>query len=152
MVKRYKRSNTASMAEFVADYLEQRDEEVMQALLAAGMFVACADGQVTPVERDELLDFIDRQGFAPHSSRDDISETLDSLMRQLQAGDLLQITIELLRPVAGLSLSSVVVRTAERVAAADHEMHPAETEAIQVIRQILMKSAIAAPVANRMRN
>jgi len=152
MVKRYKRSNTASVTEFVVDYLEQRDEDVMQALLAAGMFVAYADGRVERIERDELLDFIDRQGFAPRSSRDDISEALDSLMRQLQAEDLLQTTVELLRPVAGLSFSSVVVRTAERVAAADHELHPAETEAIHVIRQILMKSASAAPVANRRRH
>ena len=149
MVKRHKRSDAGSMAEFVTDYLEQRDEEVMQALLAAGLFVACADGRVTRIERDELLDFIDRQGLAPNSSSRDVREALESLIRQLQAGDLLQTLVELLRPVAGLSLSSVVVRTAERVAAADRKLHPSEAEAIQVIRQIL--SASAAPVASRVR-
>ena len=50
MVKHRRRSNDASMAEFVTDYLEQRDEDVMQALLAAGMFVACADGRVKRVD------------------------------------------------------------------------------------------------------
>jgi tellurite resistance protein len=149
MVKRHKRSDTASRAEFVTDYLEQRDEEVMQALLAAGLFVACADGRVTRIERNVLLDFIDRQGFAPNSSRRDVSEASESLMRQLRAGDLLQTMVELLRPVAGLSLSSIVVRTAERVAAADRKLHPSETEAIRVIRQIL--SAGTAPIANRIR-
>jgi tellurite resistance protein len=95
--------------------LEQREEDLMQALLAAGMFVAYADGHVEHIERHELLDFIDRQGFTRRSSREDISQALDSLMRQLQTGDLLQ--------------------TTERVAAADHELHPAGTEAIQVIRR-----------------
>ena len=149
MVKRHKRSNTVSMAEFVTDYLEQRDEEVMQALLAAGLFVACADGRVTRIERDELLGLVDRQRLAPNSSSRDVREALESLIRQLQSGDLLQTMVELLRPVAGLSLSSVVVRTAERVAAADRKLHPSEAEAIQVIRQIL--SASVAPVASRIR-
>ena len=82
MVKRYKRSSPASMAEFEADYLEQRDDEVMQALLAAGIFVARADGGLERSECDELVDFIERQGFASRSSRRDISDALDSLMRQ----------------------------------------------------------------------
>jgi tellurite resistance protein len=33
-------------ADLVADYLEHRDEEVMQALVAAGALVALADGQL----------------------------------------------------------------------------------------------------------
>jgi hypothetical protein len=40
------------------------------------------------------------------------------------------VVIEALRPLAGLSLTSVVVRTAERVAAADRKIHPSEDKAI----------------------
>ena len=151
MVKRRKRSDALSMAECVADYLDQRDEQVMQALLAAGIFVASADGRVTQIERDELLDFVDRQGFAPTISRREMSEALDSLMQQFQADGLLRITAESLRPLASLSLSSVVVRTAGRVAAADRELHPSEIEAIQTLRQILIKLGSATPPADRMR-
>jgi hypothetical protein len=39
--------------------------------------------------------------------------------------------------VIGLSLSSVVVSTAEQVAAADRHMHPNELQAIKLIRLII---------------
>jgi hypothetical protein len=39
--------------------------------------------------------------------------------------------------VIGLSLSSVVVSTAEQVAAADRHMHPNELQAIKLIRLIM---------------
>jgi len=140
------------MAKFEVEYLEQRDDEVMQALLAAGIFVARADGRVELSECDELLNFIDRQGFAPRSSRRDISEALDSLMRQQADGKSLSTTIEMLQPIAGLALSSVVVRTPERVATADGELHALEADAIQIIRQVLLKSTSTPPVASRTRH
>ena len=46
--------------------------------------------------------------------------------------------MEALRPLAGLSLASVVVRTAERVAAADRKIHPGELRALKLIRLIMM--------------
>jgi tellurite resistance protein len=64
MTKRYTRSNTTT-AELVADYLDQRDEEVMQALVTAGAFVAFADGRVEAIERDELVNYIHRQRLVP---------------------------------------------------------------------------------------
>jgi hypothetical protein len=48
------------------------------------------------------------------------------------------VTMEALRPLAGLSLASVVVRTAERVAAADRKIHPGELRALKLIRLIMM--------------
>ena len=43
----------------------------------------------------------------------------------------------MLRPLAGLSLASVVVPTAERVAAADRKIHPGELQALKLIRLIM---------------
>jgi tellurite resistance protein len=40
--------------------------------------------------------------------------------------------------LAGLSLASVVVRTAERVAAVDGQIHPGELQALKLIRLFLM--------------
>ena len=59
-------------------------------------------------------------------------------MRELQENYNPNVVIEALRPLAGLSLTSVVVRTAERVAAADRKIHPSEEKAISLIRLIMM--------------
>jgi hypothetical protein len=48
--------------------------------------------------------------------------------------DAVTVITERLRPLAGLSLASVVVRTAERIAAADRQIHHNELQAIKLIR------------------
>jgi hypothetical protein len=58
-------------------------------------------------------------------------------VRQLEDRDSASVIVETFRPLAGLSLSSVVVSTAERVAAADRHMHPNELQAIKLIRLIM---------------
>lgn len=72
------RSKVMRKVEVVADYVDQRDEHVMQALVTVGAFMAVADGQVQVAERDELINFITRQGFVPASSKHDIAEAFDS--------------------------------------------------------------------------
>jgi tellurite resistance protein TerB len=136
MRKRYSRSN-ATTAELVADCFDQRDEQVMQALVTAGALVALADGRVEAIERQELVDYVHRQGFVPTISQDNIAEAFDSRMRQLEDRDSANVIVASFRPLAGLSLSSVVLRTAERVAAADRHMHPNELRAIKLIRLIM---------------
>jgi len=140
MAKRYAHSKP-TVIKFTADYLDQLDEEMMQALVTAGAVVALADGHVKPVERDELLNFIEQQGFVPKTSKRDAGEVFDSRLRQLEDGHTLGTIIRALRPLAGLSLSSTVVRTAEHVAMADRELHPSELEALNVIRRLLVGSA-----------
>ena len=114
---------STTTAEVAAHQLDHRDEEVMQALATAGALVALADGRVETLERDELVNFVDRQGFVPTISRRQIAEVFDSRVQQIEDRDSANVTIEALRPLAGLSLASVVVRTAEQVAAADGKIH-----------------------------
>ena len=52
--------NTA--AELSIHYFDNHDQRLMQALVTAGALVALADGRVEICERDELVDFVDRQG------------------------------------------------------------------------------------------
>ena len=137
MSNRYIPSNTTT-AELVADYLDYRDEQIMQGLVTAGALVALADGEVKSVERDELVNFINRQGFAPTTSPADITETFDSRVRELEGRYCANAIVETLRPLTGQSLASVVVRTAQRVAAADRTLHPGESRALEMIRQIMM--------------
>ena len=139
MARPYIRSNQPKSA-LVAEYLEQQDEEAMQALVTAGAFTALADGQVQFVERDELLNFIDSQGLVPPASRCDIGEIFDSRVRQLESARSFDALAGVLRPLAGSPLASAVVRSAERIAAADRDLHRSEVEALRFIRRILTTS------------
>jgi tellurite resistance protein len=73
MAKQYPRSSSTT-AELASDYSDQGDQEVMQALVTAGALVALADGRADAVERDELVNFIDRQQLVPTISQHDIAE------------------------------------------------------------------------------
>jgi tellurite resistance protein len=119
------------------DYVDYSDKEVMQALATVGALVALADGHLEDVERDELVDFVYRQDFAPAISKCGIAKAFDSRVRQLEENYSPNLIMEALRPLAGLSLASVVVRTAERVAAADRKIHPGELQALKLIRLIM---------------
>jgi tellurite resistance protein TerB len=125
------------------------DEELMQALVTAGALVALADGQMETVERHELVNFIHRQGFVPAMSQDRIAEAFDNQLRQIEDRDAAIVTAEALRPLAGLSLASVVVRTAERVAAANQKIHPGELQALKLIRLTMMTFPVKRHVLRR---
>ena len=85
------------------------DEDMLQALVTAGALVALADGELAPVERGELLSFIDRQGFIPTISQQDAAAAFDNRVRQLEDRYGANVILETLRPLAGLSLASVVM-------------------------------------------
>lgn len=135
VARQFVRSGTTAV-EPLADCLYQGDEEVMQALATVGALVARADGRIDVVERDELVNFVDRQ--LPAISADQIADAFDSVARQLKNGDSGYIVAQALRPLADPSLASVVVRAAERVAAADLQIHSGELEAIKLIQQIMI--------------
>jgi tellurite resistance protein TerB len=136
MVNQYSRPSTTT-AELGVDDLDNRDQTVLQALVTAGAVVALADGRVEAIERDELVNFIDRQGFVPSISRDEIRKAFDNRVRQLEDRDSADAIAETLRPLAGLSLASIVIRTATQVAAADRYIHPGEVRALKLIRLIV---------------
>jgi hypothetical protein len=57
---------------------------------------------VKPVKREELLNFIEQQGFAPETTKGDIRKVFDSRLRQLEDRHTLDTIIHALRPLAGL--------------------------------------------------
>jgi tellurite resistance protein len=136
MTSRYSRSHPR-IVEPLAGCLDHGDKEVMWALATVGALVARADGRIDAVERDELVNFVDRERLVPTISAHDIATAFDSCVRQLEARDGAHVVTEVLRPLSGLSLASIVVRTAERVAAADSQIHSGELEALKLIRQIM---------------
>jgi tellurite resistance protein TerB len=110
----------------------QDEEDVMQGLVAARALVAVADGRVPAIEREELINFMQR--LMPAISANAIGELFDHRVREFEDRDVVEVITERLRPLAGLSLASAVVRTAERVAAADGQIHLNEIQAIRLIR------------------
>jgi tellurite resistance protein TerB len=137
MAYRYIPSTTTAV-EFSAHDLDYRDEEIMQGLVTAGALVALADGEVTPVERAELMNFVERQGFVPSIPLVDISETFDSRVQELEGRNCANVIMKTLRPLAGQSLASIVVGTAQRVAVADQKIHLGELQALRLLRRIMI--------------
>lgn len=137
MSRRQTRPNPVTAA-LTTNYPDHSDEEVMQALVTAGALIALADGRIAAVERDALVNYLDRQGFVPTMTRQDIAEAFDDRVQELKGRDSPEVIAKTFRPLAGLSLASVVVRTAERVAAADWQIHPAELAALKLIRLFLL--------------
>jgi tellurite resistance protein len=113
------------------------DEALMQALVTAGALVALSDGRVDGAEQEELVNFVDRQGFVPTFSPQEIAEAFSARVRQLKDREAAGVIVESLRPMVGQSLASIVVRTAERVAAADRQIHSGELRALKLIRLIM---------------
>lgn len=119
----------------------QRDEELLQALVTAGAMVALADGVLAQAESDELVNFIDRQGFVPSIFPRRIAAAFDAKVRVLDDRNGPNAILEAFRPLAGLSLASVVMRVAQRVASADGKLHPRELQTIDLIRLILTQNS-----------
>ena len=105
--------------------------------IGASAFVALADGRVESVERHELVRYIHQQEFVPTIAQHEIAKAFDDRVRQLEERDGAELIAKTFRPLAGLSLASVVVRTAERVAAADRQIRSAELLALKLIRLFL---------------
>jgi tellurite resistance protein len=112
------------------------DELTVKALVTVSAFVALADGGVDAIERDEAVNYIERQQLAPTISRERIAEFFDARARHLEGRDFADLIAEALRPVAALSLTHDVVRIAELVAAADRRLDPNEVQVISLIRLI----------------
>ena len=116
------------------------DEQVVKALVTVGAFVALADGRVDAIEREEAVNYIDRQRLAPTISRQRIAEFFDAGARDLDERDFADLIAEALRPVAALSLAFDVIRIAEQVAAADRHLDPNEAQVIRLLKLITMTS------------
>jgi tellurite resistance protein len=131
------RSEQTSRA-LTTNFLGHCDAEVLQAFVTAGVIVALADGRVAKAERDELVSYLDGLDLVPVMTRREIADAFDHRVRELEDRNSAEVIVQTFRPLAGLSLASVVVRAAERVAGADLQIHPREEHALKLIRLLLM--------------
>ena len=136
MKKKHKRP-TITTADFVAGYFDQRDEQVMQALVTAGAFVALVDGHVEDVERRELLSYVEGNDLVPTIAQREIIEAFDNRVREIEDRGSANVIVDAFRPLVGRSPSSFLLRVAERVAAADGYLDANELQSIEIVRLII---------------
>jgi tellurite resistance protein len=136
MTKKHKRSSITT-ADLVAEYFDQRDEQLMQALVTAGAFVALADGYVKDVERHELVSYVEAQGLVTTIARQEIVDAFDKRVGEIEDRGSANVIVDAFRPLVGRSPSSFLLRVAERVAAADGYLHANELQSIEIVRLIV---------------
>jgi tellurite resistance protein TerB len=129
--------HSTAVAETTHD-LEHCNQVLVQALAAAGALVALSDGRVETVERDEWVNFVDTQRIVTTMSRGDIGQIFDKYVRQLKRRGDVATMMDTFHALVDQSSASLVLRVAERVAAADRGIHPAEVQALSLISLIMM--------------
>jgi tellurite resistance protein len=118
--------------EITAAYADDREDELLDAVITA-------DGRVAPIERGELFDFLDRNGFLSVFTRRDIFDAFDSRVRRFDEGGS-EAAVDDLRQLSDRLPARLVVEAAERVAAADRHIHPHERQILALIRATVSHS------------
>jgi len=136
----------------IAASLRDLENELLDAVVTAAALVARADGWVDPVEREQLLDFLDVNEFMLVFSRAEIVDAFERRIRELRKPDGTVAALGRLRRQSerrmARSLASLVVDAGEQVAAADCRLDPREQRILQLIRTTLRaSSSSSAPTA-----
>jgi tellurite resistance protein len=126
-----------TQAEIMAAYMDDRDDELVDAIVTAAALVARADGYVEPVERSRLLYFLNHNGLMSVFTRAEILDLFERRILQLEDKDGVKSAIESLGRLAGRSTARLVVDASEHVAEADSDLHPRELQVLQFIRVAL---------------
>jgi tellurite resistance protein len=130
------RSDVTS-AEVMAAYLDHRNDELLDAVSTAAALVAGADGRIEPVERGQLIDFLDRSELLSVFTRAEILDAFDRGLRELREPGGLATALERFRRHAGRPLARLLVNASEEVAIADCRLHPREQNVLELMRHVL---------------
>jgi tellurite resistance protein len=138
MPNRYTRNcSRTTEAEIMAAWLEDREDELLDAAITAAALVARADGYAEPAERTQMVDFLSRKGNPSALTRADMIEAFEHRLRHFEERGGAETAVRSLERVARRPPARLVVDTAERVAAADGHLHPREFHMLQLIRLAL---------------
>jgi tellurite resistance protein len=123
-----------TQAEIMAAYMDAREDELLDAVVTAAALVAHADGCIEPVERSQLLDFLNRNGLISLHTRAEILDLFERRVRLLADANGTEAAVEGLRRLAGRSTARLVIDAGDHIAAANGHLHPRELQVLQVIR------------------
>jgi tellurite resistance protein len=121
-------------AEITAAYMDDREDELLDAAVTAAALIARADGSIEPIERGEMLDFLDRNEFLSVFTRADIFDAFERRVRQLGEQGGAEAAARSLGRLAGRSPARLVIETGERAAAADGHVHARERQVLELVR------------------
>jgi tellurite resistance protein len=133
-------------AEITAAYMDDREDELLDAAVTAAALIARADGSIEPIERGEMLDFLDRNEFLSVFTRVDIFDAFERRVRQLGEQGGAETAAHSLGRLAGRSPARLVIETGERVAAADGHVHARERQVLELVRIALGLRSYAAGI------
>jgi tellurite resistance protein len=140
MRNRYTRNRSGMTAADITNaYMDDREDELLDAAVTAAALVAQADGAVEPIERSEMLDVLRRNGLLSVFTRFDILDVFDSRLRQLEEGEGIEVAVDSLGRLAGRSPAWLVVEAGECVAAADRHVNGRELQMLRLIRLALTR-------------
>lgn len=137
MLARIRRTTIVSNRPVIVAHPHPSESDVLHALATVGAMVALADGAVAEAERDALMSFCAKRGLISGASEAALGRAFDSRVEQLKGPARAKTIRQSLRLLVDHSLALVVIRTAEKVAAADGNVHPGELRALDVIRRVM---------------
>jgi tellurite resistance protein len=114
-----------------------REDELLDALVAVAALVARADGRVQDVERAQLLDFLDQQGLLSAFGREDAELKFERCVRELREPGGLSFAIRRLQRHSESRTAAVALRVGDEVAAADCRLDPREERLLLLTRTVL---------------
>jgi tellurite resistance protein len=117
------------------------DRLLLEAALAGSAMVASADGAVDRTERAELIDFVQRDASLSAFAPDDAMAGFDCWIRRLGQPGGMDAALAMFRRIRGRDGSRLVMRAAERVAAADGEIGVSEARTICLMHLTLFPPA-----------
>jgi tellurium resistance protein TerD len=123
--------------EIIAAYLEDRDSELLDAVITGAALVAVSDGRVEPAERCQLLDFLRRNGLLSTITRADALDDFERRTREFEQARGAEAVVEDLGRLAGRPAARFVIEAGQEIAAADRCVDPREQHALQLIRTAL---------------
>ena len=124
-------------AELMTQYLDDRNDELLDAVVTAAALVARADGRIEPAERGLLIDFLDRNGFLSVFTRNEILDAFELRVSELDEAQGAEIAVDSLGRLAGRSPARLVIGAGKHIAAANGQSHPVERHMLQLIRHAL---------------
>jgi tellurite resistance protein len=112
---------------------EDRNDELLEAVAAAGALVACADGRIAQAERDALVAFVESNGFLFALSRAQILEALERGLRQFRDTGGAKAALDRIARFAGRAPARLLIEASRQIAVADGYLHAGEIHCLQRI-------------------
>lgn len=126
-----------NLSEIMNAYLEDREDDLLDAVVTCAALIARADGWVDPVERQQLLDFLERNEFLLLFTNEQVRDSFERRVRDLREPGGAVAALARIRRHAGCASARMVVAVGEEVASADCRIDPREQRALQLIRASL---------------